>query len=86
MTDIGFGRYIKYYVKAPQEPQPRPRDAAQVLLAAQRRIDNICHPISVVVRNRCDEFNSMSVTKILEWGQKWNGFYHSPILVALDSV
>ena len=44
-----------------QEPQPRPRDAAQVLLAAQRRIDNICHLTSVVVRNRRDEFNSMSM-------------------------
>ena len=27
----------------------------------QRRIDNICHPTSVFIRNRRDEFNSMSM-------------------------
>ena len=56
-----FGRFIKYYVKATQDqpPRPRPRDAAQVLLAAQRRFDSCCHPASVVSNRRDKLYNDL---------------------------
>jgi len=47
-----FGCFMKYYGKAPkdQPPRPRPKDAAQVLLAAQRKLDIFCHPPFVVIK------------------------------------